>query len=378
MTFLLAHAYGMGGTTRTCLNVAGHLAARHEVEVLSMVRRRTKPVFQHPAGVTVTPIDDRVSGHSGWFLRRFPSLLVLPVDRRMNAWSSLQTDLELVRALWRVRSGVLIGTRPSLNVLVAATRRPGLAGIGQEHMNLDSHRPDMRSELMRCYPKLDVTVLLTEHDRAAFRAALAPGTPLAVIPNAFTRLPGGRARLDRKTVIAVGRLTPQKGFDLLIPAFAQVVDARPDWSLCICGGGAGRSGLEQSVADHGISEHVTLLGPVRHIERQLLRASIFVLSSRFEGFPMAMLEGMSKGLPVVAFDCPTGPAEIVEHGKSGLLVPNGDVAGLAEAMLELIENDELRHRQGAAAAVRARAFSLDDVGQRWERLIADAAAPDER
>lgn len=373
MTILLAHAYGMGGTTRTCLNLAGHLAARHEVEILSVVRRRATPVFPHPAGVTVSPVDDQVGGHRGRFLHRFPSVLLLPVDRRMNAWATLRTDLALVRALWRVRCGVLIGTRPSLNVLLAAARRPGLAGIGQEHMNLESHRPDMRSELMRCYPKLDVVVLLTEHDRAAFRAALGPDTPLAAIPNAVTRLPGGRARLDDKTVIAVGRLTPQKGFDRLIPAFAQVVQARPDWSLRICGGGRGRAELEQAITAHGLERHVALLGPVRHIERQLVRASIFVLSSRFEGFPMAMIEAMSKGLPVVAFDCPTGPREVVEHGTSGLLVPNGDIAGLAAALLELIDDDERRRQQGAAAALRAEAFSMDDVGRRWERLIADIA-----
>jgi glycosyltransferase involved in cell wall biosynthesis len=376
VTILLAHAYGIGGTTRTVLNVAGHLAGGHDVEVLSIVRRRDEPLLPHPPGVTVTAVDDQRAGPGGpldRLLRALPSVLLLPVDRRMHGWASLRTDVALVRALWRVRAGVVMGTRPSLNVLVSALRRPGLVAIGQEHMNLDSHRPDLRHELLRCYRRLDAAVLLTDHDRDSFRSALGEGPRLVTIPNAVPPLPGPGSELDRPVVVAVGRLTPQKGFDRLIPAFAGVVRRRPDWTLKICGGGRMRRELERLIVEHELSDHVTLLGSVPHIERQLARASIFVLSSRFEGLPMAMIEAMSKNLPVVAFDCPTGPAEVVEHGRSGLLVPNGDVDALAAAILELIEDVPRRRAFGAAAAARAEAFSMDVVGLRWDSLISELA-----
>jgi glycosyltransferase involved in cell wall biosynthesis len=287
----------------------------------------------------------------------------------MREWASLRTDVRLVRALWRVRDGVVMGTRPSLNVLVSALRRPGLVAIGQEHMNLAAHRPELRAELLRCYRRLDAAVLLTEGDRAGYREALGEGPTLVAIPNAVPVLPGPRSSLDRPVAIAVGRLTPQKGFDRLIPAFAKVVERHPEWTLRICGGGRLRKELERLVGEHDLANHVTLLGSISDIERQLAASSMFVLSSRFEGLPMAMIEAMSKGLPVVAFDCPTGPAEVVEHGRSGLLVPNGDVEALAAAILELIEDEARRHAYGAAAAQRAEAFSLPAVGARWDNLI---------
>jgi glycosyltransferase involved in cell wall biosynthesis len=98
---------------------------------------------------------------------------------------------------------------------------------------------------------------------------------------------------------------------------------------------------------------------------------MYVLSSRFEGLPMVMVEAMSLGLPVVSFDCPTGPREVIQHGRSGLLVPDGDVDALAAGMLELVEDDARRRELGAGAAARAKDFSLDSIGPRWEALLAD-------
>jgi glycosyltransferase involved in cell wall biosynthesis len=289
----------------------------------------------------------------------------------MNASASLLTDVRLFRALWRVRGGVLIGTRPALNVLAGAAQRPGLAVVGQEHMNWDSHRPDTRAELRRLYRRLDVTVLLTEHDRASFREALGPEPALATIPNAVPALPGAAADLGCRVVVAVGRLTPQKGFDRLLRAFAQITPQHPEWTLRICGGGRLRPELEALAAELGITANVTFLGPVRKIERELARASIFALSSRFEGFGMVIVEAMSKGLPVVSFDCPRGPAEIINHGRDGLLVPNGDVAGFTDALRELIEDPERRARLGAGALETAQGYDIGSVGERWERLLSE-------
>ena len=130
---------------------------------------------------------------------------------------------------------------------------------------------------------------------------------VACIPNAVPELPGPQAALDNKVVVAVGRLTRQKGFDLLIRAFAEVVRTQPDWTLRICGAGRSAGRLERIIGARGCTTTCCLLGPVEHIEEQMARASVFALSSRFEGLPLALIEAMSKGLPVVGFDCPTGP-----------------------------------------------------------------------
>jgi glycosyltransferase involved in cell wall biosynthesis len=369
------HAWGMGGTIRTTLNVAGYLARHHDVEVVSIVRRRKNPFFTFPPGVTVTAVDDQRKRPASLpvrvarrILSSLPSRLVHPGDRASDTCTAW-TDLQLVRKLWQIRSGVLVGTRPGLNLLVVEAGRPGVSVVGTEHMNFETHPPLQQAAIRRRYPELDALVVLTNHDLQEYESVLNGGTRPVQIPNAVPDLPGSVSTLTNPVVLAAGRLGPQKGFDRLIPAFARVARAHPDWTLRICGRGHRREALEQQILDHDVSENVFLPGPVKNLGEEMEQASMFVLSSRFEGLPMVMLEAMSKGLPVVSFDCPTGPAEVIEHGSDGILVPEGDIEGLAAAIRELIEDDEKRRRYGAAAAAKAAGYSLDAVGPRWEALL---------
>jgi glycosyltransferase involved in cell wall biosynthesis len=373
VVFLLAHAYGIGGTTRTCLNLAGALAADHEVIVLSVLRTRDRSLLPQPPDVTVLPVDDRVGlaaeGPARRLLRRLPSLLILPSDQNMSRRVSLYTDLALARALWNAGDGTFIGTRPALNNLLLALRRSGSPAIAQEHMNFAAHKPANRRELTRIYRQVDAAVMLTEGDREAFRAAAGPGANLAVIPNGVPAPAGGRAPITSPTVVGVGRLTHQKGFERLVDAFAEVAPVHPEWRLRICGAGPRRARLEQQIADRGLEGIVTLTGQLRNVERELRNASVFALSSRFEGLPMALIEAMSVGLPVVAFDCPTGPREVIEHGRSGLLVPEGDVPALALGLLELIEDEARRRALADGALERSRAFEIEAIAPRWAELM---------
>src|SRR3954447_21487953 len=147
---LLMHAYGMGGTIRTCLTLAEHLAAHGPVEIISIVRSRDEPFFPFPEGVRVTVLDDR---REGW-RRGLPSLLVHP-DDHTYAKLSLRTDVALLRRLRRMRSGVLVTTRPAFNALAARHAPPDLTVVGQEHMNVHSHLPGLTHEIERTYGRLD-------------------------------------------------------------------------------------------------------------------------------------------------------------------------------------------------------------------------------
>lgn len=373
VVFLLAHAYGIGGTTRTCLNLAGQLARDHEVVVLSVLRTRRRTLLPHPPGVTVIPVDERVAlageGRARRLLRRLPSVLVLPSDQNLSRRVSLYTDVALIRALWRAGDGAFIGTRPALNNLLPALRRPGSVAIAQEHMNFAAHKPANRRELARIYRRVDAAVMLTAGDRDAFRAAVGPRANLLVIPNGVPAAARGRASLESPTVVAVGRLTHQKGFERLVEAFAEVAPVHPQWRLRICGAGNRRKQLERQIAESGLEGVVTLAGQVQHIDRELLGASIFALSSRFEGLPMALIEAMSVGLPVVAFDCPTGPREVIEDGRSGRLVPEGDTAALSLALLELIEDEPTRRALADGALERSRDYAIEAIAPRWAELI---------
>jgi glycosyltransferase involved in cell wall biosynthesis len=175
-------------------------------------------------------------------------------------------------------------------------------------------------------------------------------------------------------VLAAGRLTPQKGYDMLIPAWRVVARERPDWKLLILGRGQKRDNLMRYIGEHGLDGKVTIGPASNDLAGEMERASIYALSSRFEGFPLVLLEAMGKGMAPVAFDCPTGPADIIDDHRNGLLVPFKDIAALGAALLEMIEDEELRRACGAAAVETARGYTMEAVGPMWDRLLADLHA----
>jgi glycosyltransferase involved in cell wall biosynthesis len=379
--FLLKTAYGMGGTIRTVLNIAGYLARDHDVEIVSVFRKRDQPFFPFPAGVTVRTLDDRrrsargkgVRGLLERWLRALPSLVVEPNDVSYGE-TSLWTDLHLAHELNSPCDGVLVGTRPAYNLLAARAARPGLVAVGQEHMNFSAHRPGLRSAIEDQYGALDVLVTLTEEDARDYARVLADGRVRVVqIPNALPPMMGEVSPLTAPVVLAAGRLTRQKGFDLLIDAFALVAPERPDWSVRIYGAGPKQKKLTRQVQQRGLSDDVLLMGSSRHLGVEMSKASVFALSSRFEGFGMVIIEAMSKGLPVVSFDCPRGPAEIITHGHDGLLVPDGDVEAFASALLTLTGDAELRARMASAGRVTASRYDIGAIGRQWDALLGEIA-----
>ena len=279
-------------------------------------------------------------------------------------------DVQLIRRL-RGRAGVLIGTRPGLNLLIGELSPPGCITIGQEQMHLQHHVEALRRAMPRFYPKLDALAVLTDRDRSEYERLLEGRVELVRIPNTVRQMDGPQADMDSKTVLAAGRLTAQKGFDLLIAAWARVAERHPDWRLRICGRGELRTSLAKQIQSAGLGQVISLEGPSERLGDDMARASIFVLSSRFEGFPLVLLEAMSKGLGVVAFDCPTGPGEVVDNHSNGILVPAADVDALAAGVNALIEDDGLRRRCGAAAMDTARRYTMEQIGPMWDALLRD-------
>jgi glycosyltransferase involved in cell wall biosynthesis len=367
---VLANAHAMGGTVRTTLSLAGHLARSHEVEVIALKRGgKRRPFFPFPPGVTVTTLDDRGRARRSLAeraLTALPSVLTHPEDYGYRS-SSLWTDLQLLRRLRATGGEVVIATRPAWALLAAAATPPDAITVAQEHMNLRAHRPALAADVRRRYADLDALVVLTEGDRADYRALGA--LRVERIPNPTPSLDGGTSALEAPVVAAAGRLTSQKGFDLLIPAFAPVARRHPQWTLRIYGGGPERAALQALIEAQGLAGRVELMGPTKRLGAALAEASLFVLSSRFEGFGLVILEAMQAGLPVVSFDCPRGPGEIITTGRDGTLVPPEDVAGLSAALDELIADPARRRAYGAAALETAAAYDQREIGARWETLL---------
>ncbi len=192
---------------------------------------------------------------------------------------------------------------------------------------------------------------------------------LKVIPNPLSFYPKNSATLNDRTVIAVGSHSYNKGYDLLLLAWKQVVERYGDWHLEIYGKiDQNETYLKQ--AEHlGLNKSVKFLHPVKDIKEKYLKSSIMVLPSRSEGFGMVLIEAMACGLPCVSFDCPHGPADIIQEGLDGFLVENGNINELASKITILIENENLRKQMGIKAKENAKFYLPEDIVKQWDILF---------
>jgi glycosyltransferase involved in cell wall biosynthesis len=297
-------------------------------------------------------------------------VLVHPVDRAAKGFN-LWVDWQLVKRLRR-KTGYLIGTRPGLNLLAVDLSPPGLVLIGQEHMHLQEHDEILQRAIKRLYPKLDTLTVLTEKDRKRYGKHLRGAVPVARIPNTVRDLGDVKADLSAKRVLTAGRFHRQKGYDRLIKTWEMIADKHPDWELRICGEGPWQEKLELMIERRGLGGSVTLAGPSKDLGAEMAQASIFVLSSRWEGLPLVLIEAMSVGMAVVSFDCPTGPAEVIDDHVNGLLIRPRKMEVLAAGLSEMMSSEELRRRCAAGAVETAREYSMDVVGPRWESVLSEA------
>lgn len=258
--------------------------------------------------------------------------------------------------------------------------RDGSHKVGEIHFNKGSYRQfskpwlpawvnewvssRWKGALEREIRRLDQFVVLTEEDSRDWQGM----TNLRVIPNPLAFLPDRYSDCSSKTVIAAGRYTEQKGFDLLIKAWQYVAEKHPDWRLNIYGGGDNES-YQRMANDLGLKEVVYCHRAVDDIYKCYCESSFFVLSSRFEGFGLVLAEAMSAGLPVVSFACPCGPRDIVTDGYDGLLVENGNIHALSEAICWMIDHDAERRTFGKRAVLSARRYEESRIMRQWVDLF---------
>jgi glycosyltransferase involved in cell wall biosynthesis len=367
----------MGGTIRTTFNLAGRLARDREVEIVALKRHAKRPFFALPDGVTVTALDDRSRERRPLperVLTALPSLLTHPEDFAYPS-ASLWTDWRLLRRLRGMGGETVIATRPAWALVALAATPDDTIVVDQEHMHFHAHRPALAADVRRRYGELDAIAVLSADDEADY-GALVRGTRTRVVrlPNAVPDLGGGIAGLDAPVIVAAGRLVAQKGFDLLVDAFAPIAARHPEWEVRIYGGGQDKAALQRQIEARGVADQVRLMGSTRELGAALAQGSLFVLSSRWEGFGLVIVEAMSRGLPVVSFDCPRGPSDIITDGRDGLLVPEQDTAALGAAMERLIDDVATRKAMGAAALERARDYDADAIAARWASLLDELRA----
>lgn len=237
-------------------------------------------------------------------------------------------------------------------------RRKGLLGW------IDQWRTLQDESIVR---KFDKFVVLTYEDQRYW--GLLPN--IEVIPNAAMNMSGHFSDVTHHRIIAVGRLDYQKGFDRLIQAWDIVQKNRKynDWHLDIFGQGEWHDMLQNMIKERGLSETAHINKPTNSIGSEYAQSSLIVMTSNYEGFGMVLVEAMACGVPAIAFDCKCGPSDIIKDGENGLLVHNGDIEGLAEAMMEVMDDENYRKMLSQNARKVVATYSEEAVMSKWIHLF---------
>lgn len=285
----------------------------------------------------------------------------------------------LKRVLKQINPDIVISVGTSEKFMLTSMRNCTWKIIREFHSEKNYRSKHARSLLKKVQAKLsdwyeftivdkkyDKVVVLTEEDKDTNWEGW---DNVSVVPNPVSFTCEEPSSLTEKSVISMGRLVPVKNFESLIRAFEIVVKAHPDWTLKIYGDGELRDQLQSQINDLGLQHNVLLMGFSNAIDQELRKASIFAFSSLVEGFALVIVEAMECGLPVVSYQCPCGPKDIITDGKDGFLIPVNDEQLMAQRICTLIEDEELRHQMSIAARQRAKDYQADSIAQQWMKLF---------
>ncbi len=372
--------YSAGGTERVVTAKANYFADYLGYDVTIIVTEGNgKDSF--------FPLSDRVKVVNLGL--NFEELWNVSFFRKVFLYLQKQKTLKqrLTGELLRIKPDITISTlRREINFLCKIP--DGSLKIGELHLNRDHFRNFEENDsnlLKRLFSKLwmrnlvgklnelDRLVVLTEKSRQSWPEL----SNVVVIPDPLPFDVSLISDLKVKRVVTIGRYAYQKGYDLLLRAWSLVEKQCPDWQLVIFGMGDisyYRKLMKRLSID---SQRCFLNGPVDDAVKEYQNSSIFVLSSRFEGFGLVLIEAMSCGLPVVSFSCPCGPDEIIKDGQDGLLVPEGDVSALAEKLKQLMSDGDLRARLSLHAQQTASQYKMDNIAKKWKTLFDELMHPDE-
>jgi len=349
--FIIHNVTARAGSERAQASLANALSTRGEsISIWSMYGRGKPPGF---------PLESRVNVNYG--LRKpLPGFLDYP-------WLACVFLLYVIRSRpdWIVCTGA-----NRLIVALLAVFVPGVKLAIWEHFPVSNSVTRPRGRLARMIASVLASriITLTKSDQDLYATLYAPAGTVTRIPN-IVLSPGSNGSIRRNEVLAMGRLSNEKGFDLLLAAWSVASAKLSGWTLRIVGDGQMREQLVQLAGSLGI-EHRVIFTPFSDDPYSLYsECGIFVLSSRFEGLPFVLIEAMTCGAPCISFDCPNGPREVIRNGINGLLVPAERVDALANAIVMLGENPELRRKLGNAARSVSKPFSESRVVARWHEIL---------
>lgn len=351
IAFLISSLNNSGGTERVTAVIANALARSGYCVKVFALSNGGEPFFELDKSIEVQYVVDKPKNNI--YLRLPLNVLII---RKLCSKNKIDFLIDVCSAMSLMSIPANFMSRTRI--------------ITWEHFNANVDWNPITSPLARRlasrFSKNIVT--LTSDDAEAYRKKFGAKN-VFTIPNPLTITPKGVTDMSSKTVLAVGRLEEQKGFDMLLEAWQKCKCRESGWELKIVGSGSLKAMLESRAEALSLSDSVRFMPPTREIEQVYRSASIYVMSSRFEGFGLVLVEAMSLGLPVVSFDCDNGPRDIVEHGTTGFLVEPNNVAELAEHIDLLAGDMNLRKKFAENALQRAEKFKLEPILEQWKEIL---------
>ena len=362
-----------GGVERVISKKASYMAdvLGHEVYVIMTDAKDKKPFFPLSPKVKQIQLDEN-----------FEELWNKPLCKKIYLYEKHLHNYKrkLTQCLMEIKPDITISTlRREINFLCDI--KDGSKKIGEMHVNREEFRNLNQDkganfikkaiqfiwtkQLLSSLRKLDYFVVLTEKDKTKWTEL--DSEKVVAIPNPLYFYADMPEPCQEKRVVAVGRFCYQKGFDMLIDCWKIIVERHPDWRLNIYGDDGEK--IRNYIESRNLSDYISIHGVTSNIQQALSGNSIFVLSSRFEGFGMVITEAMACGIPAVSFDCHFGPSDIIQDGIDGLLVEAGNIIDLAEKICDLIEHEDKRKQMGQKAYQNIKRFHIDQIGQKWDNLF---------
>ena len=372
LVYLTPALYMAGGVERVLTLKANYFAEHFGYDItIILTEGKDKPLF-YPLSPKIKVVHLDINFEEQWTCSFIKKIFVYLKKQRLY-------KKEVEAALMRIRPDITISLlRREINFINDI--KDGSKKIGELHVNRANYRNFevgdanviknlfakywMRS-LVSELKRLDRFVVLTSEDRQAWSEL----SNVSVIPDPLSFAPTQISMMTEKRVIAVGRYVYQKGFDLLLQAWSIVEKKHPDWQLAVFGDGD-RIQYQKQMRELGIdSGRCNLYGPTSNIQQEYANSSLFVFSSRFEGFGMVLIEAMACGLPVVSFACPCGPKDIVTDCVDGILVENGNIEAMADALSRLMNDEALRRSMSQSGRNNVKRFNIEQIADRWRILF---------
>lgn len=333
------------GTERAVANLANILIKSNKVFIFSLLSETGNAKYQ---------LDNRIQ------------VLHINYKRSLNnKLRNLVYENKIIKSIIKKYSiDIVIGTDAEFNFILSSIKN--VKTVGCEHFSYESNSKIHNFLSKILYKNLNKVILLTERDKNCYKKL----KNTYVIPNSLSFIPTDTSKCTSKNIIAVGRLTYQKGFDLLLKACCKLNKSLNDWNVIIYGEGEDKEKLQSFIDSNSLNNFVTIKPFTSEIQKVYLDASIYVMTSRWEGLPMVLIEAQSCGLPIVAYDCPCGPSDVIVENKNGFLCKNGDEVSLITGIIKLANNPTLLQEMSKNAVELSKRYSTDIISEKWEKIIA--------